>query len=91
MPWSRRLQPWRQRFDRIGVVIRTEKICTAERGLLREGRAWQYRKFRQDERRARSHQPMVGDKDSVVFTLMASWWLGLDNDGLTIGSALIAR
>jgi hypothetical protein len=33
---------------------------------------------------------MAWDKDSVVFTLMASWWRGLDNDGLTIGIALIA-
>jgi hypothetical protein len=47
-------------------------------------------RIRQDERRARSHRPVARDKDSVVFTLMASWWRGLGNDGLTIGIALIA-
>ena len=33
---------------------------------------------------------MARDKERVVFTLMGSWWRGLDNDGLTIGIALIA-
>jgi hypothetical protein len=34
--------------------------------------------------------PMARDKDSVVFTLMASWRRGLDDDGLTIGIAFVA-
>jgi hypothetical protein len=35
-------------------------------------------------------RPMAGNKVSVVFTLMASWWRGLHDDGLTIGIALVA-
>jgi len=32
----------------------------------------------------------IAPNTSVDFTLMESWWRGLENDGLTIGVALVA-
>jgi hypothetical protein len=84
--------------DRI-EVIRVEELHGKNAASLEKLEHGNARKFpkratsSQDQRRSGltdDDRPMAGNKDSVVFTLMASWWRGLDDDGLTIGIALVA-